>query len=214
MRRGVDDSAESRDKFFRILDGAFEAGLAAATVHGRSVMQRYVGPSRWEFLREVKEHVGQRTILGSGDLFTAADCLNMIERTGVDGVTVARGAIGNPWIFVQARALAEGRPLPVPPPVREQGVVIREHFRLSEQLYGERCGSIMRKFGIKYSVLHPDAEEVRTAFVAVRKREDWLAVIDRFYNDDRPGCQMPIDIHRSQASCTPGHAPITGHSQV
>src|SRR5207253_2859893 len=82
MRRGIDDSAESRDKFFTILDGAFAAGIAAVTVHGRTVEQRYIGPSRWEFLREVKQHVGLRVILGSGDLFTPHDCLDMIRRTG------------------------------------------------------------------------------------------------------------------------------------
>src|SRR5205085_2076507 len=110
MRRGIDDSAGSRDKFFEILDGAFAAGIAAVTVHGRTVVQRYIGPSRWEFLAEVKRHLGPgKTMLGSGDLFTSRDCLEMIRRTGVDGVTVARGAIGNPWIFSQCRALAEGR---------------------------------------------------------------------------------------------------------
>ncbi len=76
MRRGIDDTSESRDKFFQILDGAIDAGLAAATVHGRTVQQRYVGPSRWEFLAEVKQHVGDSIkILGSGDLFSAEDCL-------------------------------------------------------------------------------------------------------------------------------------------
>ncbi|MFN9914978.1 MAG: tRNA-dihydrouridine synthase, partial [Pirellulaceae bacterium] len=75
MRRGLDDSSLSRDRFYEILDGAFARGAAAITVHGRTVEQRYVGPSRWGFLKEVKAHVGARTILGSGDLFTAADCL-------------------------------------------------------------------------------------------------------------------------------------------
>ena len=115
MRRGIDDTAESRDKFFTIFDGAFERGVAAITVHGRTVEQRYVGPSRWEFLREVKQHAGTRVVLGSGDLFTPQACLDMLRETGVDGVTVARGAIGNPWIFSQARALAAGLPLPEPP---------------------------------------------------------------------------------------------------
>src|SRR6056297_4354690 len=94
MRRGIDDSQQSRDFFFQILDGAIEAGLAAATVHGRTVQQRYVGPSRWEFLSDVVKHVdGRLSVLGSGDLFTAADCWRMIEQTGVNGVTVARGSI-------------------------------------------------------------------------------------------------------------------------
>ena len=57
MRRGIDDSEESRDHFFEILEGAFEAGLAAATIHGRTVKQRYVGPSRWEFLKLSLIHI-------------------------------------------------------------------------------------------------------------------------------------------------------------
>ncbi len=117
MRRGLDDTPASRDNFYRIFDGAFQRGVAAITVHGRTVVQRYVGPSRWEFLRELKQHAGSRTVLGSGDLFTPQACLDMIAQTGVDGVTAARGAIGNPWIFAQARALAAGLPLPEPPSV-------------------------------------------------------------------------------------------------
>lgn len=198
MRRGIDDTAESRDKFFTILDGAFAAGVAAITVHGRTVEQRYLGPSRWSFLREVKQHVGDRVILGSGDLFTAQDCLDMMTQTGVDGVTVARGAIGNPWIFAQAKALAAGEPLPPPPSLFEQRDVLREHYRLAEELYGERCGPQMRKFGIKYSFLHPHAEEVRQAMVAVRSRDDWEAVLHRHYAEDVPGRHVGAEIHRSQ----------------
>lgn len=181
MRRGMDDSAQSRDNFYTILDGAFELGIAAVTVHGRTVVQRYEGPSRWDFLREVKQHLGQRVILGSGDLFTAQDCLDMIAQTGVDGVTAARGSIGNPWIFRQARALAAGLPLPAPPTIDEQASVMREHYRLAEELYGARCGPLMRKFGIKYASLHPDAEQVREAFVRVSSLADWEAVLDRWY---------------------------------
>src|SRR6056297_2589219 len=131
MRRGIDDSPESRDHFFEILDGAIDAGLAAVTVHGRTVDQRYVGPSRWEFLADVKRHVGDAIrVLGSGDLFSAEDCWRMIAETGIDGVTVARGAIGNPWIFDQARALGRGQPISQPH-VRQQGQVVRQHYELA-----------------------------------------------------------------------------------
>lgn len=201
MRRGIDDSPESRDKFFRILDGAWEAGVAAVTVHGRTVTQKYVGSSNWDFLREVKRHAGPRTVLGSGDLFTAPDCLRMIARTGVDGVTVARGAIGNPWIFQQARALAAGLPLPDPPTVRQQGRVLAEHFRLAEQLYGDRCCTHMRKFGIRYAASHPDFHQLREALVRVRQRADWEAVLLRFYQDDRPGRYPGAEAHRVQSAC-------------
>ena len=204
MRRGIDDSAASRDKFFEILDGAFAAGVAAATVHGRTVEQRYIGPSRWEFLREVKQHAGSRTILGSGDLFTAEACLRMIEETGVDGVTVARGAIGNPWIFEQARALATGQPLPLPPSLHEQRLVIREHYRLAEQLYdSKQCGILMRKFGIKYAASHPQHEQVRAAFTKVKDRADWDATLDHWYAEDLPGRYPDVAVHKHLTNCEP-----------
>lgn len=201
MRRGIDDTDESREHFFTILDAAFDIGIAAVTVHGRTVQQRYVGPSNWEFLKELKQHVGDRTVLGSGDLFTAADCLRMMDQTGVDGVTVARGAIGNPWIFQQARALAAGQPLPDPPSLYQQREIIETHYRLAESLYGERrTAAIMRKFGIKYSILHPNRKEVRAEFVRARSREEWIAVLDKWYAEDLPGVHSDGTAHTAQGS--------------
>ena len=194
MRRGIDDTQESRDKFFTIFDRAYELGVAAITVHGRTVLQRYDGPSRWEFLRELKQHAGDRTVLGSGDLFNAQACLDMIRETGVDGVTVARGAIGNPWVFEQARALAEGRPIPEPPSLWRQRDVIAEHYRLAEELYGpERCVPDMRKFAIKYSKLHPRGEEVRADFCRVKQAGSWREVLDRWYSEDLPGVHPVVE---------------------
>ncbi len=194
MRRGIDDSAESREKFFEIFEGAFGLGVAAITVHGRTVTQRYDGPSRWEFLRELKQIAGTRVVLGSGDLFSAQACLDMMRYTGVDGVTVARGAIGNPWIFSHVRALAAGQPLPDPPTLHEQREVIREHYRLAEELYGpERCLPDMRKFAIKYSRLHPCHAEVRDDFCSVRQPGAWRDVLAKWYAADGPGVHPPIE---------------------
>jgi nifR3 family TIM-barrel protein len=203
MRRGIDDSSESRDRFYEILDGAFAYGIAAITVHGRTVQQRYVGPSRWGFLKEVKQHVGpERIILGSGDLFSAEDCLRMMQETGVDGVTVARGCIGNPWIFSQARALFAGQTLPPPPSVREQRDVMLEHFRLAEEMYGaERAGIPMRKFGIKYSASHPQGLTVRDEFVRVRDFHSWRDVLDRWYDNDAPGVYPSRALYEQEQEC-------------
>ncbi|OYP28882.1 tRNA dihydrouridine synthase [Rhodopirellula sp. MGV] len=200
MRRGIDDTNESRDAFFQILDGALNAGLAAATVHGRTVVQRYVGPSRWEFLADVKSHVGDRMkILGSGDLFSADDCLRMMRQTGIDGVTVARGAIGNPWIFSQAIALANGEPLPDPPSLHQQAAVLIDHFELCEESYGEtRAPLLMRKFGIKYSQSHPDHENVRLGFARIKSRDDFDTVLEKYYGDNGPGRHVPRECHGSQ----------------
>jgi nifR3 family TIM-barrel protein len=201
MRRGLDDTQESRDNFFTIIEGAWEAGVAAVTVHGRTVKQRYIGPSKWEFLTEVKRQFPHRTILGSGDLFTAADCLNMIHTTGVDGVTVARGAIGNPWIFAQCRALAAGQPLPPPPSLFEQRDVLLEHYRLAEELYGPRCGPLMRKFGIKFAASHPQHLLVRESFARIKDREQWIAVLGQWYAEDLPGCYPDPAVHRATMEC-------------
>jgi tRNA-dihydrouridine synthase B len=194
MRRGVDDTPESRDKFFTIFDRAYELGVAAITVHGRTVTQRYIGPSRWDFLKELKQHAGDRTVLGSGDLFNAQACIDMIAYTGVDGVTVARGAIGNPWIFQQVAELAAGRPLPDPPSLHVQREVIAEHYRLAEELYGaERCVPDMRKFAIKYAQLHPQHLDVRADFVKVKAAGQWRTVLDRWYGEDLPGVHPVVE---------------------
>lgn len=200
MRRGIDDTDEARDHFFEILDGAMDVGLAAATVHGRTVAQRYIGPSRWSFLTDVKQHVGDRMkILGSGDLFSAEDSLRMIDETGVDGVTVARGAIGNPWVFEQARQLSQTGELPPPPTLREQAAVMREHFSLCEQTHSvERAPLLMRKFCIKYSQSHPEYENVRLAFGRLRTRDEFESAMRIHYSDERPGRYVPRELHGSQ----------------
>jgi len=209
MRRGIDDSAASLDSFWRIFEGAFDRGVAAITVHGRSVEQRYVGPSSWAFLAEVKRRAGGRTVIGSGDLFSAQACLRMLAETGVDGVSVARGAIGNPWIFAQARALLTGAPCPPPPRVHEQREVLREHFALASALHGEAVAArSMRKFAIKYARVHPDQVSVRDAFVRVRGLADWREVLDRFYAEDAPGRDPSGDI--DEIACGP--AADGGHS--
>lgn len=203
MRSGIDDTQESHDNFYKILDGAFKIGVDAVTVHCRTVKQRYVGPSKWEFLKALKDHAGDKIVLGSGDLFSPQDCLDMIEQTGVDGVTVARGAIGNPWIFEQTRELAAGNPLPDPPSLPQQREVMSEHYRLAESLYGEsRVGQLMRKFGIKYSILHPNHDEVRAAFVKVRNRDDWEAALEKHYAEDIAGCHPDGRMHKAQGSCS------------
>ena len=99
MRRGMDDTADSERNFWEIFDAAFELGLAAITVHGRTVEQKYVGRANWDFLARVKKHAPDKTVLGSGDLYTPEDIARMLEHTGVDGVWVARGCIGKPVDF-------------------------------------------------------------------------------------------------------------------
>ena len=190
LRRGTDDTTEAEANFHRIFEAVIRLGYAAATVHGRTVEQKYLGPSRWEFLANLTRQYGQTpdfSIFGSGDIWTAADIFRMIRDTGVQGVSVARGCIGNPWIFTQARAIIAGGS-PVPPTVAQQRAVLLEHFDLSVRLHGERQASMMmRKFGIKFSRHHPAGEDVAKAFIAVASVADWRGVLDHFYSHDGAG---------------------------
>lgn len=192
LRRGTDDSPRALADFTRIFEAVIDLGYAAATVHGRTVEQKYLGPSRWSFLRDLVDAYGSVegfSIFGSGDIWTAADIFAMIEQTGVAAVSVARGCIGNPWIFAQARAVMRGDADAAvrPPTVAQQRGVLMDHFELSVAVHGERTASMMmRKFGIKFSRHHPSPDAVAKAFIAVKCLEDWLAVLDEHYPANEP----------------------------
>ncbi|MGP1309235.1 MAG: tRNA dihydrouridine synthase [Phycisphaerales bacterium] len=183
IRRGSDDSADAERNFFRIFDAAYDLGYAWATVHGRTVEQKYIGPSRWTFLRDLVRARPDRVILGSGDVWEVRDVFRMLEYTGVHAVSVARGCIGNPWIFRQARDMLQGLP-PRSPTIDEQRDALLQHFDLSVAVNGENlAGRLMRKFGIRFAEHHPQAEDVRKRFIAVHSQADWRAVLDEFYTE-------------------------------
>lgn len=181
LRRAYLESDITYEAFWKISHALFDAGVAAICVHARSVEQKYTGKADWGFLAAVKQTFPDRTIIGSGDLQTPADALKMIEMTGVDGVTAARGAIGNPWFFQQARDLAAGRE-PYRPSLAEQLDLLTKHMELTCEYYGPRRGpKIMRKFGIKYARLHPTPSKVRTAFVDIKSSRQWQEVLEQYY---------------------------------
>jgi nifR3 family TIM-barrel protein len=187
LRKGFDDSPESRTRFFEILDGAVDRGICGVTVHGRTVRQRYEGESDWDFLREVKQHLLAKNrpdiaVIGSGDLFTAETCAERLAQSGVNGLALARGIIGNPWLFRDVSAFLSQQPKPPPPTLSEQREVMAEHFRLSAELYGERrAATTMRAFGVKYCLRHPCPAEVRQDFVNVQTAADWENVLEKWY---------------------------------
>ncbi len=199
LRRSFDDTPEMAENFEKIFAAAYDMGYAWATVHARTVVQRYVGPSRWTFLKELRERHPEKIFFGSGDIWRAEDIFLMIRYAGVSAVSVARGCIGNPWIFTQARALMRGEP-PRPPTIAEQRAVLDEHFRLLVAVNGTmRPGSpkanpdgtptwserhaarLMRKFGVRFSVHHPRSEAVKLKMIAVKDMNDWRRVLDEDY---------------------------------
>ena len=145
-------------------------------------------------LAAVGKFVGNATcLLGSGDVMKAQDVLRMLDATGMHGVSIARGAIGKPWIFRQVRDMMEGRE-PFSPGYIEQGGIIRRHFELSMAVSGheERTSRHLRKFGIYYSKFHPNAKHVvRLAFLAVRNAGEYNAVVDQWYGKDGQPADLP-----------------------
>ena len=186
IRRGWDDSREMATNFERIFNAAYDLGYAWVTVHCRSVEQRYLGPGKWEFLADlVKRHPG-KLIFGSGDIWQAGDIFAMLELTGVNAVAVARGCIGNPWIFRQARQMMQGDP-PTAPTLAEQRRVLLDHFALAVRLHGEKSASrMMRKFGIKFAAHHPEGDAVKVEFIKCKSVAEWKAVIEKHYGGRNP----------------------------
>jgi tRNA-dihydrouridine synthase B len=181
LRRSFDDTPAMAEHFEQIFDSAYELGYLWATVHCRTVQQKYVGPARWEFLRDLRRRHPDRLFFGSGDIWTVEDIFAMLEFTGVNAVSVARGCIGNPWIFRQARQLMRGE-RPTVPTLTEQRDTLLEHFNLSVRLHGERAaGRMMRKFGIKFARHHPDSQRVKAAFIACSNIPQWHSVINHCY---------------------------------
>lgn len=181
LRRAFDDTPAQARNFHVIFDAAFELGYAWATVHARTVEQKYIGPSRWTFLRDLVKRRPDCVVFGSGDVWNVADIFRMIAYTGVSAVSVARGCIGNPWIFRQAREMMAGQS-PTAPTIAEQRWALEEHFRLAVKITGEHAASrMMRKFGIRFSAHHPLAEEVRLRMIAVTCTAEWLSVLNEFY---------------------------------
>jgi len=186
LRRSFDDTPEMVENFYRIYDAAYDLGYAWATVHARTVQQKYVGPSRWTFLKSLRERNPDRVFFGSGDIWNVHDIFRMIGYAGVNAVSVARGCIGNPWIFRQAREMMAGRP-PSPPTIAEQRAVLDEHFSLMlavnhRMRHGEETSSRnIRKFGIRFAEHHPRSEEVRKRVIAVETHAHWKSVLDEFY---------------------------------
>jgi len=104
FRKGWDDAHVNAVDFARMCEAA---GAAAITVHGRTRMQQYSGRADWDIIRQVKQAVSI-PVLGNGDVCDGTDARRMLMETGCDGVMVARGAQGNPWVFAEIRACLRG----------------------------------------------------------------------------------------------------------
>lgn len=149
--------------YLETAQAAFDGGASAVCMHARTRSQLYMPTADWSTLRDLKSHFPERTIIGSGDLFCAEDGVRMLEETGVDAVMFARGAIGNPFVFQQAKALMQGLPKHEPT-LQEKKDAITEHLAGLVEFLGENAACReMRKHVCAYLKGIPNSAKVRQA---------------------------------------------------
>lgn len=182
LRAGFDGSKASLESFWEIASRACDEGIDGLIVHGRTVSKKYRGQADWKILGELKKKFPQTTVIGSGDLFDAESVFEIVKTAGVDGFVIARGAIGNPWIFGQLRAMFEGKAMPPSPDLYEQGQVILEHFEMVSRLYkGIKAVRYFRKFLVHYCKIHPKRKKVQQILLAAENRDEVIAGIKQWY---------------------------------
>ncbi|MDR1619784.1 MAG: tRNA dihydrouridine synthase DusB [Clostridiales bacterium] len=140
IRAGWDKGGVNAVSFARVMQ---ESGAAAVCVHGRTAVQQYCGKADWGVIGEVKAAL-TIPVWGNGDIFTAKDALMMRARTGIDGVLVARGALGNPFLFREIKAARDGKSV-APPAIRERVHVALRHAAMMQDYKGARGMIEMRK---------------------------------------------------------------------
>jgi nifR3 family TIM-barrel protein len=182
LRIGYGTGPESQENFWKICDVVCREGIDGLTVHGRSVLQRYRGKADWTVLGELKRKYPQTTIFGSGDIFDAETVARRLKETGIDGVSIARGAVGNPWIFRETKALLLGQPKPPDPSLKEIGEVLLQHFDLVAEFYHKKKGvAYFRKFSAGYCKRHPERKKAQLALMMAETGDEVRAAVKEWF---------------------------------
>ena len=187
LRTGFDSSRESYDNFYQIVFDAAQQNIDALTIHARTVVKKFAGAVDWDLIAEIKHRFEGTTIIGSGDLFEPQSIVQRLKAAKIDGVLIARGAIGNPWIYKSLNAVLTGMPAPAPPTLAEQAEVILKHFEMICQIYDPiKAVRYFRKFLVHYCRRHPRRKQAQKALLAAENGADLLIAVKRWYDNNHP----------------------------
>ena len=177
IRKGFDDTCVNAVEIARIIE---DCGAAAVAVHGRTRAQYYAGQADWEIIRQVKEAVSI-PVIGNGDVNTPEKAVQMMEETGCDGVMIARGAQGNPWIFSRTlHYLETGEEWP-PLSAEWKLGVLRQEVIDSVNLLDERRGILHVRRHLAASPLFkgiPNFRDTRIAMLRAETKEELFRIFD------------------------------------
>jgi nifR3 family TIM-barrel protein len=186
MRLGWDEDNLTAPDLARALE---DAGVAAVFVHGRTRAQGFSGTVNLAGIRAVVQAVKAIPVIGNGDVTTPAGARHMLEATGCTGVSVGRGAFYDPWIFRRTEALLRTGVEPPEPDFTERIRVLRRHFSLYVDFYGEERGArYFRKVAPWYAKRFGPAKPFKQDILGIQSRADFEAVVARFLDWRRQFC--------------------------
>ncbi len=175
IRKGWDEASVNAVEIAKIAEAS---GAAAVTVHGRTRDQFYMGKADWGIIREVKEAV-KIPVIGNGDIFTPEDAERLFRETGCDGIMVARGAQGRPWLFSQINAYLSGSPVPPEPDLKKRIAIITRHLDELIRIEGEHIAVLeIRKHASWYLKGVPGGAPVKTSIHGANTKEEVLASLE------------------------------------
>ncbi len=158
-----------------ILEICHRTGVSALTIHGRFLEQIYSGPVDFETIRRVKEKA-KIPIIANGGIFTLKDAIEMFEKTNADGIMLARGVIGNPYLV---KNILENKEIEILN--KEKIELLREHFKLLKEYRGEeRASREIRKFICYYTKGFESASKVRGNIASVINEKSFEDLIQVF----------------------------------
>ncbi len=157
---------------------AQDAGVSGLFIHGRTKTQEYGGNVDYDIIARVKKALGI-PVIASGDVFTAQLAKKMLSETNCDGLVIARGSFGNPWIFKEIKEFLKTGEVLLKPARAKVIKIMLEHLDASIAFYEERNGVILfRKFFAWYTKGVRNIRPLREKSSRAKTREEMAGLID------------------------------------